>query len=96
MKAKVVNPRGEEIGRVSYSVKAKNKTGAMTKIRRLLKANRVLKVRKNVDGFYDQWGFHPIRRGKRHLEQKYDVFRLHKGSPEKERAERKRRRRTPR
>lgn len=60
--ARVVSPGGKEIGRVTYHVKAKNKSGALSKIRKLFNA-RPRKKKKNVEmGFYDSKGqFHPIR-----------------------------------
>lgn len=36
--ARVVSPGGKEIGRVTYSVKAKNKSSAMAKLRSLVNA----------------------------------------------------------
>jgi len=59
--ARVVSPGGKEIGRVSYIVKARNKSQALAKLRQMLKAkNR--KRKKNVEmGFFDSKGFHPIR-----------------------------------
>jgi hypothetical protein len=60
--ARVVGATGQEIGRVTYHVKAKNKAGAMSKIKKLFNA-RPRKRKKNVEqGFYDSKGrFHPIR-----------------------------------
>jgi hypothetical protein len=59
--AKVISPGGKELGRVTYTVKAKNKSGALTKLRQMMKAkNR--KRKKNVEmGFWDAKGFHPMR-----------------------------------
>lgn len=65
MNAKVVGPKGQELGRVSYTVRAPNKRSARSKISRLMKAHRVRKARKNVEmGFWDARGFHPIRASK--------------------------------
>jgi hypothetical protein len=62
MNAKVVGPKGQELGRVSYTVRAPNKRSARAKIDRLLKAHKVKKARRNVEmGFWDATGFHPIR-----------------------------------
>jgi hypothetical protein len=59
--AKVLDQRGKEIGRVTYTVKAKNRAEAKGKISKMAKARRI-KRRKNVEGgFYDATGFHPIR-----------------------------------
>jgi hypothetical protein len=58
--ARVVSPTGKEVGRVSYSVKAKNKAGAMTKIRQMMKAKN--RKRKNVEmGYWAGGVFHPVR-----------------------------------
>jgi len=62
--AKVVSPAGKELGRVTYRVKAKNRAGAMTKIRQMFKATKPKKLnkKKNVEmGVWDSSGFHPIR-----------------------------------
>ena len=69
--ARVVSKAGKEIGRVNYIVKAKNKSGAMAKLRELFNA-RPLKKKKNVEqGFYDSRGiFHPIRASSDYSERK--------------------------
>jgi hypothetical protein len=62
--AKVVSPRGRELGRVTYLVKAKNRAGALAKLRQMFSATKPKKLstKKNVDqGFWDSRGFHPIR-----------------------------------
>jgi len=65
--ARVVSAGGKEIGRVSYTVKAKNKSGALAKLRQMFKANKPKPNRKkNIEqGYWVQVGrrrvFHPIR-----------------------------------
>ena len=67
--ARVVSPGGKEIGRVTYHVKAKNKSGALSKIRKLFNA-RPRKRKKNASVAEGAWyrtkgggmSFHPYRR----------------------------------
>lgn len=62
--AKVMQGKNE-IGRVTYTVKAKNKREARAKITRLMKARKPKRTKKNVEqGFWDATGFHSIRASK--------------------------------
>ena len=70
--ARVVSKAGKEIGRVNYIVKAKNKSGAMAKLRKLFNA-RPHKKNGTFEGFKDQYGqVHPIRGGKGYSQREVD------------------------